>query len=250
MTTVYEYITEARRANRRLFFLLIDPDETDADAVHELVTAATENGVDGFLVGGSLVTREKVARSVRLVKAATDRPVVLFPGAAQHVVPEADAILFLSLLSGRNPDYLVGQHIQAAPVIRDYNLEAIPTAYLLVESGGMTSVEFISATRPLPRSNLDIAVAHALAAQYLGMKLVYLEAGSGARMPVPDEMVEAVSRQCPLPLIVGGGLITAEMAAEKAMAGATVIVAGNHFERKKALKELRDFADSIHAVGQ
>lgn len=249
MATVYEHITEARRSNRRLFFLLIDPDDTEANAVRDLVAAATENGVDGFLVGGSLVARENVVRSVQLVKEATDRPVVLFPGAAQHVVPEADAILFLSLLSGRNPDYLIGQHIQAAPVIRDYNLEAIPTAYLLVESGGMTSVEFISATRPLPRNNLDIAVAHALAARYLGMKLVYLEAGSGARRPVPDVMVEAVSQQCSLPLIVGGGLTSAKEAAAKAKAGATVIVAGNHFEQKRALKELRDFADSIHAVG-
>jgi len=249
LATVYEHITEARRSNRRLFFLLIDPDDTEANAVRDLVAAATENGVDGFLVGGSLVARENVVRSVQLVKEATDRPVVLFPGAAQHVVPEADAILFLSLLSGRNPDYLIGQHIQAAPVIRDYNLEAIPTAYLLVESGGMTSVEFISATRPLPRNNLDIAVAHALAARYLGMKLVYLEAGSGARRPVPDVMVEAVSQQCLLPLIVGGGLTSAKEAAAKAKAGATVIVAGNHFEQKRALKELRDFADSIHAVG-
>ncbi|NOY05561.1 MAG: geranylgeranylglyceryl/heptaprenylglyceryl phosphate synthase [Chlorobi bacterium] len=249
MSTVYEYITKAQTNNRHLFFLLIDPGDAETNAVSDLVAAATENGVDGFLVGGSLVTREKVAESVQLVKKSTDRPVVLFPGAAQHVVPEADAILFLSLLSGRNPDYLIGQHIQAAPVIRDYDLEAIPTAYLLVESGGMTSVEFISATRPLPRNNMDIAVAHALAARYLGMKLVYLEAGSGARMPVPDEMIEAVAQQCHLPLIVGGGLTGVREAAAKARAGATVVVAGNHFEQKRALKELRDFADSIHAVG-
>jgi len=160
---------------------------------------------------------------------------------------EADAILFLSVLSGRNPEQLIGQHVIAAPMVRRLGLEAIPTAYLLVESGGTTGTEFMTYSKPLPRYKPEIAVAHAMAAELLGFGLLYLEAGSGALQSVPDELVRAVSQAVDIPVIVGGGLRTREDARGKILAGAAGVVIGNHFERQNNLEAIGLFAECIHA---
>jgi len=183
---------------------------------------------------------------VKQIKNAVTIPVIIFPGGVQQISRHADAILFMSVISGRNPDLLISQHVMGAPIVKMLNLEAISTGYMLIESGRVTSAEFMSNTKPIPRDKPDIAVAHALAAEYLGMKLIYLEAGSGALHPVPDEMIQAVSRICSLPVIVGGGIRTPELAQQKVKAGASFIVTGNVLEKEKKNGIIQDFAKAIH----
>jgi phosphoglycerol geranylgeranyltransferase len=158
----------------------------------------------------------------------------------------ADAVLFTALLSGRNPEFLIGEQVKGAPRVKEFGLEAIPTAYLLVESGAVTSVQYLSHTLPIPRDKIDIAKAHALAAEYLGMKLVYLEAGSGARLTVPEEMVGAVCRYISLPVICGGGIRHPHEAERKVQAGASFVVIGNRFQDKSSAGLFSEFADAIH----
>ena len=169
---------------------------------------------------------------------------ISFPGGASQVVPTADAILFLSLISGRNPELLIGEHVKAAPLIREYGVEAIPTGYMLIQSGTLTSVEFMSNTQPIPRNKVDIAIAHALAAEYLGMKLIYLETGSGAGASVPDEMVQAVVNYVSTPVIVGGGIRDPEEARAKVAAGASFVVTGSVVEDDH--QRLREFSQAVH----
>jgi putative glycerol-1-phosphate prenyltransferase len=185
------------------------------------------------------------AASFERVKARVDIPVISFPGGASQVVPTADAILFLSLISGRNPELLIGEHVKAAPLIREYGVEAIPTGYMLIQSGTLTSVEFMSNTQPIPRNKVDIAIAHALAAEYLGMKLIYLETGSGAGASVPDEMVQAVVNYVSTPVIVGGGIRDPEEARAKVAAGASFVVTGSVVEDDH--QRLREFSQAVHA---
>ncbi|MCD4691044.1 geranylgeranylglyceryl phosphate synthase family protein, partial [bacterium] len=170
---------------RALYAVLLDPDVGTPEDNGRLAGIAGAAGADIILVGGSLSMSGRVDETVQTVKRAVDVPVVLFPGGLAFVAPSADAILFLSLVSGRNPELLIGEHVKAAPLPRRSGLEPIPTAYMLVESGATTSVEFMSGTKPLPRTKPDIAAAHALAGQYLGMKLAFFDAGSGAGAPVP-----------------------------------------------------------------
>ncbi len=202
--------------------------------------------MDGFLVGGSLVLADTFEECIKTIKNNTSVPVVIFPGSVQQISKEADAILYLSLLSGRNAEHIIGSQVTAAPIIKKMNLEAISTAYMLVESGRTTSAEFMSNTKPLPRNKPDIAVAHALAAEYIGFKLLYLEAGSGAEQSVPDEMVAAVSNYCSVPLIVGGGIRTAEEARKKVKAGAKFVVTGNVLEKNGSQDLVKEFASAIH----
>ncbi|MDW7682353.1 MAG: geranylgeranylglyceryl/heptaprenylglyceryl phosphate synthase, partial [bacterium] len=160
--------------------------------------------------------------------------------------PDADAILFMSVISGRNADLLIGQHVMAAPIVKMTGLEAISTGYMLIDSGKVTSAEFMSNTKPIPRDKTDIAIAHGLAAEFLGMKILYLEAGSGAVQPVPDEMIQGLSRMCGLPLIVGGGIKTPEIASQKVRAGASFIVTGNILEKNNRTGLIAEFARAIH----
>jgi phosphoglycerol geranylgeranyltransferase len=176
----------------------------------------------------------------------TSVPVIIFPGSYTQVTPEADAILFTSLISGRNPQYLIDEQVKGAPFIKRAGLETIPTGYMLVESGPLTSVQFISGSLPIPRNKADIACAHALAAQYLGMKLVYLEAGSGAEQAVPVEMVSAVADTVDIPLMVGGGLHSPEDCSSRIEAGAGFIVMGTRLERDRGLSLLRELTAASH----
>jgi len=242
--SVWERLEAVRRERGAGYFVLVDPDRLNPHEARRLGTAAAEAGV--FLVGGSLLMSDQLDATVQALRETSSLPTILFPGASNQLSRCADAILFLSLLSGRNPDFLIGEQVRAAPMIRAYGLEAIPTAYLLVEGGGYTSVQFMSGTFPIPRDKTDIAVAHALAAEYLGMKTLYLEAGSGAKCSVPEAMIASVRSYIRLPIIVGGGISKPEMAASKVAAGADYIVTGNVLENEENLSLIREFADAIH----
>jgi putative glycerol-1-phosphate prenyltransferase len=245
--SIYQTLLSAAANKGAAYLVLVDPDKIDRSNFSKFVEQATAAGVDGFLVGGSLVLADTFEESIRTIKQHTNVPVVIFPGSVQQVSKEADAILYLSLLSGRNAEHIIGSQVMAAPIIKKMKLEAISTAYMLVESGRTTSAEFMSNTRPLPRNKPDIAVAHALAAEYIGFKLLYLEAGSGAEQSVPEEMIGAVAKNCSVPLIVGGGITTAEDAHKKVKAGAKFVVTGNVLEKNGSKDLIKEFASAIHA---
>lgn len=228
------------------FLLLLDPDRVSRQVYLSLAEGAADCGVDAILVGTSFMLNVNFAAAVQEIKQNSSVPVIVFPGSYAQICPSADAILFTSLLSGRNPSYLIDEQVKGAPIIKRCNLEPIPTGYLLIESGPLTSVQYISGTMPIPRSKNDIACAHALAAQYLGMKLVYLEAGSGAQQPVPVEMVEAVSSYVDIGVIVGGGLRTPEDCEARVQAGASFVVVGSGLECNPDLGLMREFGASIH----
>jgi phosphoglycerol geranylgeranyltransferase len=180
------------------------------------------------------------------IKQKTQVPIVLFPGGCSHVTPGPDAILFTTLISGRNPQYLIDEQVKGAVIVRMLKMEAIPTAYMLVESGRTTAVEYISNTRPLPSDKPAIAAAHAMAAELMGQRWVYLEAGSGAQNAVPPAMVAAVRHSVSLKVIVGGGIRTPEQARERVEAGAHAIVVGNLFEANKSEALVREFVAAVH----
>jgi putative glycerol-1-phosphate prenyltransferase len=244
--SVYDKLFETRREGSALFFLLIDPDKISLAELPGFTADADEAGVDVFLVGGSLSLNWQFEETLKSIKVATSKPVLIFPGGVHHLSPTADGLLFLSMISGRNPEHLIGQHVIAAPLIRQMELEAISTGYMIVESGATTTTEFMSNSKPLPRQKPEIAAAHAIAAELLGMKLLYLEAGSGASQPVPIEMVQMVSSVVDLPVLVGGGLKSAQAVAERVKAGAAGIVVGNHFEKAENAGELRSFVAAAH----
>jgi phosphoglycerol geranylgeranyltransferase len=210
---------------------LLDPDRVSIEDVGKLTKFICDNGVKGFLVGSSLLVSPYFDKFVCAVKDNTSCPVILFPGGSHQVCSCADAIFFLSLLSGRNSEFLIGEQVKAVFLIKECNLEVIPVGYILVESGNFTTVEYISNTKPIPRSKHEIAVAHALAGQYFGMKYIYLEAGSGAQNPVPIEMVKQVRANIKIPLIVGGGLRERDDVKEAFDAGADFVVLGSIIEQ-------------------
>lgn len=243
----YQKLLDIRDRRGSGFILLLDPDDIAEGQIENRVGAAIEAGVDAFMVGGSFLIGDNFDSALKAVKAAAaNHPVIIFPGSLTQVSPHADAILFLSLVSGRNPEHLIGTQVLAAPSIIKMGLEAISCGYMLIESGKLTSAQFVSNSLPIPRSKPDIALAHALAAQLMGMKTVYLEAGSGAEMTVPKEMIALLSRTLEIPVIVGGGIRTPAAAAEKASAGADFVVIGNFFESGDHLHQMKDFAEAIH----
>jgi phosphoglycerol geranylgeranyltransferase len=209
---------------------LVDPDRLPVEESASYGEAAARAGVAMLLVGTSVLTVDGLSERVRRLKQAFGGPVLLFPGDASQAVPEADALLFLSLISGRNPQFLIGEQVKAAPHVARTKLECLPTAYMLVESGALTSVQFVSGSLPLPAGKPDIAAAHALAAQMLGMRLLYLEAGSGADRPVPMNMITACKQVFNGPLIVGGGMRSPHELAAAVKAGANFVVVGSAFE--------------------
>jgi putative glycerol-1-phosphate prenyltransferase len=244
--SVYNRLLKVREERGAGYFVLLDPDKWAVQDMLDLAEAVAEGGADALLMGSSLLLSDTFDDIVAEVQARVDIPVIIFPGSVTQVSRNADALLFLSLVSGRNPTYIIGEQVKAAPVIKAFGLEAISTGYMLVESGCVTSAEFMSNTRPIPRDKPDIAKATALAAQYLGMKLIYLEAGSGARYPVPDEMVREVTDYVSIPVIVGGGIRQPEEARSKVESGAAFVVTGNVLEKKGNAHLIREFADAVH----
>lgn len=218
--------------------VLIDPDKTSPERAVSLVKKA-EQIASFVLVGGSLIKSDLDA-TVQTIKAHTSLPVLLFPGHYSHISKFADGILLLSLISGRNPDYLIGHQMIAAPYIKQYGLEVISTGYMLIESGITTSVEYMSNTRPIPFDKSDIAVSTALAGQMMGCKAVYLEAGSGAARPVSTMMIDKVRQNIDIPIIVGGGITTPDAMDKAFKAGADIVVIGTILEREPSI--LNDFA--------
>ena len=245
--TVFEKLLNCKTHHKAGYFVLIDPDKTPEESLPKLLESAIEANVDAFLIGGSLLLTPDFDAYLKIFKKhSADCPVIIFPGGVHQISAQADAILFLSLLSGRNSHHIIGSQVIASPIIHRLQLEAISTAYLLVESGRATSAEFMSGTIPLPRHKPEIAAAHALAAKYMGFKLIYLEGGSGADHSVPEEMIYAVSKTVDTPLIVGGGIRTPEEAAKKVAAGASFIVTGNILEKNNDINLLKSFASAIH----
>ena len=241
---VLNYFHKVLDKHRAGYLVLIDPERCEVAKCAKLAREIQLAGADAILLGGSFLTND-LHPIAEALKQETDLPIVLFPGDSMHLTPYADAILYTSLISGRNPNYLIGEQVKAAPRIQCYALEPIPTGYMLIEGGNRTAVEFMSGTMPIPRNKPDIAGPHALAAQYLGMQLVYLEAGSGAERPVPDIMISTVKTQISIPLIVGGGIRTPEIAAQKVNAGADFIVTGNILEKSGAFELMKRFAEAV-----
>jgi putative glycerol-1-phosphate prenyltransferase len=239
--SVLTRIEEARAAGKKLFAVLIDPEKCTGNALFRTITLAHLAQPDFIFVGGSQ-WRQSVATTVEQIKAACDIPVVLFPGNNLQLSDTADALLLLSLLSGRNPDFLIGQHVEVACAIKTAGIETIPTAYLLIDGGRQSAVETVSQTRPI--TDPTVAAATALAGELLGYRLAYLEAGSGALITVSKEMIVAVRKMITLPLIVGGGLKTTDAIAGVLDAGADLIVVGNHLEQHP--EDMPLFADFIH----
>jgi putative glycerol-1-phosphate prenyltransferase len=245
-SAVYDKLLTVRREKGGGFLLLIDPDRIPERQYLSTAEAADECGVDAILVGTSFMLNGLFGPAVGEIKKRTSLPVIIFPGSFAQITPAADAILFSSLISGRNPNYLIEEQIKGAPLVKQCGIEAIPTGYMLIESGSLTSVQFISGTLPIPRTKSDIACAHALAAQYLGMKLVYLEAGSGAQLPVPVDMIHHVASFVTIPVMVGGGLRTPEDVSERIAAGAAFAVVGTTIENDPRFTRLKELAHAAH----
>ena len=227
------------------FIVLIDPDKKNDKNIDQLVEKAHQNGVDAIFVGGSIMMDGLYHKRVERIKSISEIPVILFPGGVNQINKHYDAMLFMSLLSGRNSHYLIGEQVIAAPIVKDYGIETIPTGYLLIDGGSPTSVEVISGTKPLPSNRPDIIVSHALAAQFLGMELIYLEAGSGALNEVPEDVVKKVADEISIGLIVGGGIRTPEDANSIVNSGASFVVIGSAIEKSAELME--EFSSSIHS---
>jgi len=228
---VVEHIMRAKGSGRKLLAVLIDPDfGQDERVLERTVQNACMARADLLFVGGSLLTSAAFDRCVELVKHWSDRPVVLFPGSPAQLSAHADALLFLSLISGRNPELLIGHHVTAAPTVKALGLEAIPTGYMLVDGGRTTTAHYVSQSSPIPHDKPGIAAATALAGELLGLRTIYMDTGSGAPRTVSPEMIAAVRRTVDLPIIVGGGIRTAEQARQLCEAGADVLVVGTAFE--------------------
>jgi len=223
------------KSSRGAFALLIDPDK-QTDNLPDLVTKAESLGVDLILVGGSLVKRG-MEETIATIKSNCRIPTVLFPGSVFQFTPTADAILLLSLISGRNAEYLIGNHVIASQAIKESKMEVIPTGYMLIDSGQTSSAQYMSNTSPIPSSKPDIALATALAGEQLGLKTIYLEGGSGAQNSIPETFIKTVCDSIDIPVIVGGGIKTPKQANAIRMAGASMVVVGNSIEKNPHLLE-------------
>ena len=243
--SILSAIEKRFRQKRSAYWILLDPDDFSPKRAAALSRMAESCGVDAVLIGGSLLHTRSFDAFVKAIRSAVSIPVMLFPGDATQLSRHADALLYLSLVSGRNPAFLIGEHVKAAPRIRRLGIEPIATAYLLVESGAVTSVQSASKTRPLPRRSPQAAASHALAAQFMGMKLVYLEAGSGAPRTVPLDMIRKVRAGIDIPLIVGGGIRDAKTARKILEAGADIIVTGNMLRKSGGEKIMREIAETV-----
>lgn len=239
---IFSYIQKKKSQGKKSFAVLIDPDKFNSEKVIEL---AEDAGVDFIMVGGSILTNGNFEKCIETIKKRTKIPVIIFPGNQLQISKKADAILLLSLISGRNPDLLIGQHVISAPVLKSSNLELLPTGYLLIESGKQTAASYMSNTTPIPSDKHDIAMCTALAGEMLGLQLIYLDAGSGALQCVPEQMIKTVRGAIECPLIVGGGINTPEKALKACKAGADIIVVGNAIEKNKLV--LKKMASVIHS---
>ncbi|MFC4231909.1 geranylgeranylglyceryl/heptaprenylglyceryl phosphate synthase [Parasediminibacterium paludis] len=243
---LYHQFVEKKRTGKKSFSVLIDPDKVDVSTIDQLINIALEASVDYFFVGGSLVISNHLDDCIKQIKANCDIPVILFPGSPSQVSRYADALLYLSLISGRNPELLIGQHVISAPFVKKSGLEIIPTGYMVVDGGAPTTVSYISNASPIPADKNEIAMCTAMAGEMLGMKLIYMDAGSGAQRPITEKMIQFVSQHIEVPLIIGGGITTPEKAYLNCKAGADVIVVGNAIEKDISL--IKEMSAAIKSV--
>jgi phosphoglycerol geranylgeranyltransferase len=230
MRAIYLEILKSKKRNHKLLAILLDPDKIQWDDLGILISKINQSPATHIFIGGSLVTSKRIDELIIRLKQEINLPMVLFPGNPSQISIHADGILFLSLLSGRNPDYLIEHQVNAAPILKKTNLEIIPTGYILIASGNETAVVRISKTKPMDRDNLDLVVATAQAGEMMGSKLIYLEAGSGAKQAVPLEMIRVVTQNIEIPLIVGGGIVDLQGIQKAYDAGADLVVIGTAFE--------------------
>ena len=246
MLNILNELEQAKKANKKKFVVLIDPDKVRLGNMDTVLENALKAKVDYFFIGGSLIVNNQLDECLLSIKERCRIPMILFPGSSLQLSWKADAILFLSLISGRNPDLLIGNHVIAAPYLKLSPLEVLPTGYMLMDGGAATSVLYMSNTRPIPTHKDDIAVCTAMAGEMLGLRLLYMDAGSGAKVPISEEIIESVSGAVSVPLIVGGGIRTPEKAAANANAGADVIVVGNAIESDPNL--VLEMAQAVHEI--
>lgn len=243
---IYSNIVTLKAKGKKQFAVLIDPDKINQEQLREVCRTAAMSKVDYFFIGSSILTNGNLSQCIKTIKDTCPIPIILFPGNTLQVCDSADALLFLSLISGRNAEMLIGNHVISAPMIKQSKLEVISTGYMLIEGGSITSVQYISNTTPIPRDKKDIACCTALAGEMLGMKMIFMDAGSGAKVPVSKSMIQAVRQTINVPLIVGGGINTPALAIESCEAGADMIVVGNSIEQDVTLIER--MADAIHSI--
>jgi len=230
MKNLYHNLLQAKAANKKLLAILIDPDKIELENISVLTEKIKASPATHIFIGGSIVENNIIDALIIQLKQEIQLPMILFPGNPSQISAEADGLLFLMLLSGRNPEYLIEHQIQAVPILEKTNLEIISTGYILIESGNETAVEKVSQTKPLSRNNAAFVLQTAKAGAYIGNKLIYLEAGSGAQFPVPTEMIAQVSKGISIPLIVGGGIRSQSEIQAAYDAGADMVVIGTAFE--------------------
>src|SRR5688500_2929854 len=243
---VYQSLLEKKKNGQKSFAILIDPDKVNTALLTALVDLAITAKADYFLVGGSLVVSDNLDACVLTIKQQTSIPIILFPGSPSQISKHADALLYLSLISGRNADLLIGQHVISAPFVKKSGLEIISTGYMVIDGGAPTTVSYISNASPIPADKADIALCTAMAGEMLGKKIIYMDAGSGAKKAISEEMISSVAGNIEIPLIVGGGIRDAEKAYLNCKAGADVIVVGNAIEKDSSL--IKEMAAAIHSV--
>jgi len=246
MNRIYNSLVDRKKLGKKSFAVLVDPDKVNDQKMHHLIKLAVDAQVDYFLVGGSLVISNYLDECIQFIKKSCDIPVILFPGSPSQVSKYADALLYLSLISGRNAELLIGQHVVSAPFVKQSGLEIMSTGYMVIDGGAPTTVSYISNATPLPADKNEIAMCTAMAGEMLGMKLIYMDAGSGARRPISESMIVQVAQKINVPLIIGGGITEPEKAYLNCKAGADVIVVGNAIEKNENL--INEMAAAVHSV--
>ncbi len=245
MMSIYKKIIENKKTNSKGFALLIDPDKQNSAQLLSIIEKAKKANVDYFFVGGSLLTNDSLDICLSTLKKESSIPVILFPGNAMQVNNKADGILFLSLISGRNADMLIGKQVITAPILKLSPLEILPTGYILIESGKPTTVSYMSNTTPIPYDKNTVAACTALAGEMLGLKIIFMDGGSGAQNPISEEMIKEVRDSIDIPLIVGGGISSGEKAIANCNAGADIIVVGNAIEKDEDL--IIEISNAVHS---
>tara|TARA_B100001142_G_scaffold90870_1_gene92693 strand:+ start:4894 stop:5631 length:738 start_codon:yes stop_codon:yes gene_type:complete len=241
---IYKTILENKKINKKSFAILIDPDKQDKSQLLSIVSKANNVNADYFFVGGSLLTNDSLDNCLTTLKENTDIPVILFPGNAMQVNNKADGILFLSLISGRNAEMLIGKQVITAPILKQSLLEVLPTGYMLIHSGKPTTVSYMSNTTPIPSEKNSVAACTAMAGEMLGLKLIFMDGGSGAKNPISQKMIESVKKSIDVPLIIGGGIKSGKKAIANCKAGADIIVVGNAIEMDDNL--ISEIGNAIH----
>ena len=244
MTKIYQHIIDCKKEKKKLFAILIDPDKQTKESLLQIIEKAKSANVDLFFVGGSLLTNDSLDFCISIIKQNCKIPILLFPGNAMQVNDKADGILFLSLISGRNAEMLIGKQVITAPILKQSSLEVLPTGYMLIDSGKPTTVSYMSNTTPIPADKNAVAACTAMAGEMLGLKLIFMDGGSGAKNPISEKMIASVRQSVDCPVIIGGGISSGEKATANCKAGADIIVVGNAIEKDENL--ILEIADAVH----